>query len=798
METVGAVWVLARREIRRRWRSALAIALLVGVVGAIALAAGAGARRSSTALDRFNDETRSAHIEMNVGSPTPRAVEAFARTAGIASMAQIRGYAVTNEDSGLAIAAPVDGAFDHVVDRSLLIEGRRPDPRAAHEVTVSEGVAERLRLRPGSTITTRAYTQPQIDAAFEGRSDGSDPPAGPSITFEIVGIVRRPLDLGIKAATEGTVVLTPAFVDRYDQRVGKWTDVLRVRTVRGSADVERINAAARAAFGDEPIFGTVSVSADNEGARDAIEVLTLALWIVAGVTAVAGLVTITIVLARDAGGSDLDQATLRGLGLTGSQRAMVSGPRAVLVAGGGALLAGAGAIVLSPFFPIGIARQADPDPGFHADWLVLGVGIALVFVLASGVAFLVSHRAARPAPERVHHTYRATSAVTERIAATGTRPTLVNGVRMAIQPGMGRHAIPVRSALFGAIVGVAGAGAALVFGASLGHLAATPGLYGWNWDVKAEIPASAPCVDTATHGVGRVRGVEGVGVAAPTFDAIEVDGRPVTGWCFRSIHGHVGPVVVEGRAPAGRREIALGTETLEATGKDLGDTVRVRGPGPARDYRVVGRVVLPSVGEPQALADGAAVSAAAFPELYETAENETHFLLVRTAGDVDREALDARLDAAQGRNVGRARVPVEIERLEQIDRVPLAIAALLGALALVAVAHALVTSVRRRRAELAMLKVLGFTRGQLRATVGWQATVLAVVGLVIGLPLGLVVGRWTWSVVTHGLGVQTVVSNPALWLLFAVPIGVLIANLLALLPARAAARTRPAVALRET
>jgi hypothetical protein len=56
------------------------------------------------------------------------------------------------------------------------------------------------------------------------------------------------------------------------------------------------------------------------------------------------------------------------------------------------------------------------------------------------------------------------------------------GVRLALQPGAGRTALPVRSTIAGAVIGVAALSAAMVFSASLGHLLATPRLYGVTWD----------------------------------------------------------------------------------------------------------------------------------------------------------------------------------------------------------------------------------------------------------------------------------------------------------------------------
>jgi len=96
----------------------------------------------------------------------------------------------------------------------------------------------------------------------------------------------------------------------------------------------------------------------------------------------------------------------------------------------------------------------------------------------------------------------------------------------------------------------------------------------------------------------------------------------------------------------------------------------------------------------------------------------------------------------------------------------------------------------------ALLKTLGFRRRQVRATVAWSATTLAVVGLLVGIPAGVWLGRLAWRAVADGLGVPAVVTVPALALLLTIPAAVLLVNVVGLVPARAAARTRPAVALR--
>src|SRR5262249_38072587 len=88
--------------------------------------------------------------------------------------------------------------------------------------------------------------------------------------------------------------------------------------------------------------------------------------------------------------------------------------------------------------------------------------------------------------------------------------------------------------------------------------------------------------------------------------------------------------------------------------------------------------------------------------------------------------------------------PPEVRDLSGATSLPLALACVLMLLRCGTIAHTLLPSVRQRRRELAVLKTLGFVSRQVRATVAWQATAIAGVGLIVGLPLGLIAGRWAW------------------------------------------------------
>ena len=62
MSAMGAVWLRLRAELRHQWRAWLALAVLLGVIGGMALTAAAGARRTDTAYPRFLRASHAAQL----------------------------------------------------------------------------------------------------------------------------------------------------------------------------------------------------------------------------------------------------------------------------------------------------------------------------------------------------------------------------------------------------------------------------------------------------------------------------------------------------------------------------------------------------------------------------------------------------------------------------------------------------------------------------------------------------------------------------------------------------------------
>jgi ABC-type lipoprotein release transport system permease subunit len=140
--------------------------------------------------------------------------------------------------------------------------------------------------------------------------------------------------------------------------------------------------------------------------------------------------------------------------------------------------------------------------------------------------------------------------------------------------------------------------------------------------------------------------------------------------------------------------------------------------------------------------------------------------------------------------------PVQIVNYRSVGSTPVILAVGLAVGAILALGLTLASSVRRRRRDLAMLKTLGFTRRQLAAVVAWQSTTTALVGVVVGIPLGIVIGRELWTLFARSINAVPDPTVPVLSVLF-VGVGTLVfANLVAALPGRSAARTPAALVLR--
>ena len=337
----------------------------------------------------------------------------------------------------------------------------------------------------------------------------------------------------------------------------------------------------------------------------------------------------------------------------------------------------------------------------------------------------------------------------------------------------------------------------VVRGASFDELVGSPSRFGVGWDIQVgvfqvpEQPGPAAAV--------LARDPDIAGFAGVRIGGLVIDGRDVQAMTLLAPSKRGVPVeVLSGRRPTKPDEIGLGAATMRELGLSVGDRVEVGGgEAPPATMRVVGKVVVPAGGVDYELGPGRGALVA--PEVLTTRYPAVAFPLsfvMDLVGGADRERKAAALEQTFPQTVVIAPLPADLRNLRQAREVPVALAAVVAVLAMAALAHALVSVIRRRRRDLAILKTIGFTRRQLSGIVAWQATVIAGVGIVIGVPVGLAAGRWLWQFVSTQLGVAAHPTVPAVWVAAVVTAVFVVANLIAAIPGWFAGRVPAAVVLR--
>jgi hypothetical protein len=592
-------------------------------------------------------------------------------------------------------------------------------------------------------------------------------PGGPLIRLKVVGV---------RATTDpypvGSVILTPAFHRAHwvDSRYEGYSVSVRLR--HGAADIPALQAAART--------GVQREADDVAKIQPSIDHQAQALWLAAGFGALLALILLASPLLRLASVAAAGHPALRALGMTRRQLMTVDVARAAAIGAFAAVTSVAVAFALSTLTPIGLARELEPDPGFTFDRLVLPLGGALVLLAVVLAGAAASAQATLQPAERPPATGRPLADV---LAQWGLPLTAVSGVRLALTRRRGTTAVPIAGTLLGAVAAVAVVAVALTFTASLDHLFSTPRLYGQNWDY-----ATNYTVPSAAH----VRADRAISDAA-RGDQVEVllNRRRVYIAAMDDIKGRIGPVVTGGRQPERSDEIVLTRKVLDALGAGVGDSVGARVGAHRLRMRIVGRTVMPESWCSCPRPSGA-MTFEAFKELRPHAQPGV--FEARVAPEANRAATITRLERAYIHPAPGP--PKTIADFEGVRNLPVVVSALLAAIAAAALAHTLVTAIRRRRRQLAVLKTLGFDRRQLLLTVAWQATVFAAIGVAVGLPLGIAAGRWTWYLFAQQIEVVPEPVTPVPLLLLVVPAAVLLANLVAALPGWSAAQTRAAAVLR--
>jgi hypothetical protein len=841
-------WYRLRATLRHRLGGYLALAVLVGLIGGIALASVTAARRTESSYPDYLASTNPSSLiiqpnsNINASSAAQanqiyqhmlRRLRHLPHVTGLATADAVNAAMLTPRGgygsvlfTQVQLVTSGDGMFTRQ-DRLTVTAGHRAV--RANQVVATTRAAAVLHLHVGSRLRLGVWASSpkpglppfyrKLDLTVTGIGVVSTQIVQDDIDADRTGfLIGTPaLDREFMPCCTGTsyIGLQVAGGARYDAAVDQGY-VNLATSILGAGSVQLLQLLQ--------VYNTSAIEAE---AQRAIYPEAIALGVFGLIAGLAALIIGAQAVSRQLRAATDDSSVLRALG-AGPLGATADGVLGVLAAVlAGALLAVAVAIALSPFSLFGPVRQAEPGRGFYVDATVLGLGALAIAGVLGGVAVVIGYRQApHRAAARTHGADRGSVLVRAGLGA-GLGATGVAGLRFALEPGRGRTAVPVRSVLTGGVLAVTVVAATLTFGASLSNLIARPALYGWNFsyalystDGWGPFPAAqvTPVLDRDKL------------IAASTgvyFLTVQLDGQTVPA-ILSPVRPAIGPQILSGSGLNGTGDIVLGPATLAALHKKVGDKITVRlGPVIRHDtLTITGTAALPALGDTlgihPSLSTGAilpvsAVSKAALDEA--GPESGPNAILVRLRPGVSQAAglrsLQQITDdynkivhspqtvAQEGpsalelvANVLPVQRPAEIVNYKSMGTMPVILAAGVAAGTVAALGLALVTSVRRRRRDLALLKTLGFTRRQLATTVAWQSTVVAIVGLVIGIPLGIAVGRWLWIVFAHELSTVPDPVVPAGSVALAGVAALALANLVAALPGRSAARTPAALLLR--
>ncbi|HEX3542836.1 MAG TPA: FtsX-like permease family protein [Acidimicrobiales bacterium] len=777
----AALRLWARRTTAERWRALVVLGLLTGMAAGLALAAVAGARRTSSAYGRWRTATSAAdaivfgtqlaytNLDYSPVLALPEVVDG-----GTFTLAPISVPAWPR----VGALAPGDSHLYETISRPLLIAGRLPDPRRTDEITVNRAAAAQLHVHVGQKVKISSATDQN---AFYGAA----PFDGPSLEATVVGIGDSQIDqifMSNQAAFEPSAGFLAAYGDKVPHPPN-----LMVR-LRPGTDVAAFRRDASRVLG-LPDIPVRDLSSDRKRIIHATDLERTALLLFGAAVALAGIVIVGQTLTRTVYGMAADSPALRAIGFT--RRDLVAGlvlPQIITAVVGG-LTAIAVAISLSGRFPVGLAGQLDPDKGLHADWLVLVIGTVPLLVAVMGGAAWAGRRAT--VPSRRPPASASRRGVAGTIGAAAPLPVGI-GAGLALSRGRGQRALPVGPALIGSIAGVLGIVGAFGLVHGIDDARVTPARAGQVWDTALQVDDqhSAPALTDAVRHDARV-------TAASTVTRVNVDikgaGIPLYG--IEPGKGALDFVVVSGRAPKGPDEVDLGPATAHQFHVRVGDHFRV-GDGEGHDVKIVGLVLLPETAH-SSFDQGVWATAPAVPNLAGAAfagAGQSVVVRFRAGLDVAKQAdlIGQQLGVESDPRI----IPQDVLYLSNVRTLPKVLALFLALLGIAALAHVLVTAVRRRRHDLAVLRALGFSPRQASSCIRWQATTVAVVAVALGVPLGILVGARAWLWVADSAPLVFVTPVATLVALAVVPATFVVANAIAVLPARRVARLRPSEVLR--
>jgi hypothetical protein len=838
IHALRVAWFRNQVCLRQRIVGLVTIVLLIGTIGGLSLASVAGARRTESSFPTYLHSTNPSTmdvfstyddpglgvttgyqpaLQMKIGRlPYVKRMTTSIIFDGNINLDGVKGIHpdVLPGETPPTVYGSFDGEYSNV-DRVSLVGGELADPTSVHQAVMNVQAASEMGLTIGSVIEIPFYTDAQVRSVT---NENELPKPSEIVKVKMVGeivLANNIVESDFDSLGAPAVIFSPALTRLLAPRFSTGTiSFLQIRG--GDQNVNRVYAEIVHLDPNASSFGGDQVTSSFVPAvQQAIGPEAIALAVFGGIAGLAVLLIVSLMIGRTLRLGAEETSTLRSLGA--DRRTLradqLLGPLVAVIVGG--LAAVAFAIALSPLSPLGPVRPVYPAPGVSFDWTVLGFGFLFLVTFAAVSSLLAANRELRRITlTNVSRKPKRESRLTRSSANSGLPISAVTGVRFALDSGEGRGATPVRSAILGTVLAVTVVITTLTFGASLDGLVSRPQLYGWNWNF-AILAGFAGAEDLPAHQTVSIMNQDrdvaswsGVYVVGANLDG------QAEGMVAERPGARVEPPILSGHGLRQSNQVVLGSTTMSQLHKHIGDTVTFsNGVSKPSTLLIVGTATMPAIEDGLGMGSGALVASSDFPTKLLNVQDAPipgpNVILVRTRAGVSAAAayrslvkVNREINAVPNDGGGLAGGvvsdlrPVEIVNFHSMGTTPTIFSASLAVGAIAALGIMLGASVRRRRRDLALLKALGFTQRQLASAIAWQATVAAVFGAVIGIPLGIVIGRELWDLFARGIDAVPDASIPSLSILF-VGVGTIVfANLVAAIPGRVAARTSTTLVLR--
>lgn len=786
---MSLILTLARRVLRAGAGRNSIVVLVLAATAAVSMFSAASGRRAATAYDRFVAWSDVAEI-MTGGYPgdVPLAdllsdAEALETVEDSWRLKALNASLVTLSD-GREVRPPrlVPFAFGEsragrTIDRVKVIEGRMPESSATDRVVIDVVAAERFDLGVGDELTLVAeYAEEPLDP----------------LPLRVDAVVFDPRSFPtIGGWSNAFIAAMPGFVEAHPEWIDPWGESSMVHLREDAGGLDRFRAQlSEIGLGDLDLVDDLRTTRNGANAVNRLEAVLS--WAVAALAAVTGLVVLIQLERRHAQTMREVLTTTEALGV---RRRVLVGAAALRGAAVGlfsAALASGAAVMASPLAPVGIARDAEVDVGFHVDWVVLAPGVVLMVALGATAAATAVAAAIR-SPETARR--RDGTRFLDR-APAGVVPASV----LVSWVGSRRRA---------GVLGI-GAAIALLLGAltvqtGMAGLSTHPERSGGSWDAFIGIE-DEEVMPGAKRMLREIDVVDGVSQGGWT--GFESDGVFAFSLILEPGSG-LEPAIRQGRAPMDVDEIALGSEAMGRLDVSLGDQLAIdlrppdgapSGTSLSHQVEVVGEVIIGSTLFQEISPDDGALMV---PELAYLIDGNAEgaglpFLVSFEEGVDPQDGLDI-IHRSWSGDIALSFARFERGDVRAIEEVGVILTVLVLLVALVAAAsfaHQLVVTTRTHRRDLAVLRALGAGRTVLVAAGAIAGAVVACVVITIGALCGFVVGSHVWRQVASLLVVLPDRDGPGA-LVGAGAVGALVgAAVLGALVVSGMARARPAEMLR--